>query len=84
MKKEYTMILNQRKAILVNDETSIRNLDSNTGIYLTAAKVAHYRLVADNKRKRKRQERKQQIRQSPETCIFNKSDAKIIINTKTL
>ena len=33
-------ILNQKKVKLVNDETSMRNPDSSSGIYLTAAKVA--------------------------------------------
>ena len=35
---------------LVNDETSMRKPDSSTGIYLTADKVAQYRLVGDNTR----------------------------------
>ena len=49
MKKECITILNQKKAILVNDENSMKNPDLSTGIYLTAAKVAQYRLVADNR-----------------------------------
>ena len=35
-------ILNQKKVILVNDETSMRNPDSRSGIYLTATKVSQY------------------------------------------
>ena len=46
------MILNQNKVILVNDETSIRNPDSITGIYITADKVAQCRLVAENRREK--------------------------------
>ena len=49
-KKEFMMILNQTKAILVNDETSRRNPDSSLEIYLTAAKLSQYRLVAENRR----------------------------------
>ena len=46
------IILQQKNTRLVNDETSRRNIDSNLGIYLTAAKVAQYRLVADNRREK--------------------------------
>ena len=46
------LILNQKKVILVNDETSMRNPDSSSGIYLTAAKVAQGGLVADNRREK--------------------------------
>ena len=50
MKKECMIILHQKKARLVNDETSRRNPDSSSVIYLTADKVAQCRLVADNRR----------------------------------
>ena len=43
-------ILNQKKVILVNDETSMRNPDSSSGIYLTAAKVAQGVMVANNRK----------------------------------
>ena len=43
-------ILNQKKVRLVNDETSMKNPDYRTGIYITAAKVGQCTLVNDNKR----------------------------------
>ena len=43
-------ILNQKKVRLVNDETSTRNPDSSSVIYLTAAKVSKCRLVDENRR----------------------------------
>ena len=42
------MILNQKNARLVNDETLMRNPDYRSVIYLAAAKVAQYRLVSEN------------------------------------
>ena len=51
-------MLNQKKVRLVNDETSMRNPDSSSGIYLTAAKVSQFRLVAEN-RKEKEEEKKE-------------------------
>ena len=52
MKKEYMMTIHQKKAILVNDKKSRRNPDLSLGIYLTADKVAQWRLVADNRREK--------------------------------
>ena len=46
------VILNKKNVILVNDEISMRNQDSSSGIYLTAANVYQYRLVADNRREK--------------------------------
>ena len=43
-------MLQQNKMNLNNDVTTRKNPDSSPGIYLTAAKVAQYRLVAENKR----------------------------------
>ena len=76
-------ILNQKKTILVNDETSIRNPDSSLGIYLDAAKVAQCTLVSDNSRKKEEAKSKQQRIHSPKICIFNRSDVKIFINSRT-
>ena len=45
-------ILHQNKSRLVNDETSRRNPDSSSGIYLTAAKVDKFILVAENRREK--------------------------------
>ena len=45
-------IINQKKVILVNDETSTRNPYFSTGIYLNAGKVAKYILVSDNRREK--------------------------------
>ena len=45
-------ILHQNKVRLVNDETSRRNPDSILVIYLTAAKVSQFRLVAENRREK--------------------------------
>ena len=42
-------ILNQKKVRLLNDETSMRNPDSSSGIYLTAVKVVQCKLVAENR-----------------------------------
>ena len=52
MKKECMAILNQNKVRLVNDETSMRNPDYSLVIYLTAAKVAQCRLMAENRREK--------------------------------
>ena len=49
MKKECMAILNQKKLRLVNDETSMRNPDYSLVIYLTADKVAQFRMVAQNR-----------------------------------
>ena len=51
-KKECMMIMQQKKVRLVNDVTSRSNPDLNSGIYLTATKLAQYILVADNKREK--------------------------------
>ena len=51
MNKECMAILNQKNMILVTDETSRGTPDSFSGIYLTAAKVFQYRLMAENIRK---------------------------------
>ena len=40
------MILHQKKVRLINDVTSREKNDLSLGIYLTAAKLAQYRLVA--------------------------------------
>ena len=52
MKKECMAILNQKKVRLVNYETSMRNPDYSLVIYLTAAKVAQCRLMAENRREK--------------------------------
>ena len=45
------MILNQEKVKLANEDANTRrNPNSTSGIYLTAAKVAHCRKVAVNRR----------------------------------
>ena len=44
------IILQQKKAILVNYEISSGNPDSSPGIYPTIDKVAQYILAADNRR----------------------------------
>ena len=46
------MITKQEKVRLIHDVTSRRNPDSNLGIYLTADKVAQYRLVDENRREK--------------------------------
>ena len=38
--------------IFVNDETSMKNPDLSSGIYLTADKVAQFRLVVENRREK--------------------------------
>ena len=45
-------IINQKKVILVNGETSTRNPDCSTVIYLTADKVAQCILVSYNRREK--------------------------------
>ena len=45
-------VLNQNMVRLVNDETSMRNPDSSSGIYLTAAKVVQCRLMDENRREK--------------------------------
>ena len=50
--KEGMAILNQNKARLENNETSISKPDSSSGIYLTTAKVLQCTLMADNMREK--------------------------------
>ena len=45
-------VINKKKVVLVNDETSMRNPDSSSGIYLTTDKVTQFRLVAGNRREK--------------------------------
>ena len=45
--KECMVILNQNKVMLLNDETSTKNPDYSSVIYLTAAKVVQCTLVAE-------------------------------------
>ena len=56
------MMINQKKVILVNDETSMRNPDPSTGIYLTTAKVAPCRLVVVNRIETEEAKRKKERR----------------------
>ena len=49
IKEECMALLNQKKVRLVNYETSMRNHDYISVIYLTAAKVLQCRLVAGNR-----------------------------------
>ena len=76
-------ILNQKKAILVNDETSMRNPDYSLVIYLIADKVAQYRLVAENRREK--EEAKHQTAKKTFTQKFHlqQSDLKLLRNAKT-
>ena len=46
------MVLQKKEEILANYETSRRNPNSRLGIYLTAAKVSQFRLVAENRREK--------------------------------
>ena len=43
-------ILQPNKVVLENDVTIGKNPDSSLGIYLTAAKIAQYRLLAESRR----------------------------------
>ena len=43
-------ILNQKKVILVNDETSMRKSDSSSVIYHNPNKLAQYRLLDKNRK----------------------------------
>ena len=45
-------ILHQKKARFVNDETTRKNPDSGSVIYITTSKVAQCRLVAENRREK--------------------------------
>ena len=82
MKKEWISILNQKKVIFVNYETSMSNPYYSLGIYLTADKVAQCTLVADNRREKEERKRKQQIRHSPKICILKRSDVKLFRNAR--
>ena len=62
---------------LVKDETTRRNPDQNSGIYLTADIVAQYRLVAENRREKGEAKRKYQRIHPTKSCFFNKSDMNI-------
>ena len=72
------MILHKNKVRLVNDVTSRRNPDSSSEIHLTADKVAQFRLVTEVEKKKNKR------RKPHKNCISNKSDVKILINSKTL
>ena len=50
MKREYTEIMKHKKVRLYNDVTIRKKPDSISGIHLTTAKVAQYRMLADNRR----------------------------------
>ena len=51
MKREFIMIVNQKKVKLANEDTTTRrNPDLTSGIYLTAVKVAQFRQVSENSR----------------------------------
>ena len=52
MNKEGMEILNQNKLILANNETSMSNPDSSSGIYLTTAKLLQCTLMANNMREK--------------------------------
>ena len=67
---------------MINYVTFRRNPDPNSGIYLTAAKVAKCRLVVYNRREKEEANRKQRRRHPPKSCIFNKRDVKLFRNAK--
>ena len=50
--KELMMILKQKKTRLANNETSMKNIDYISLIYLTDDKVAQFRLVAENRKEK--------------------------------
>ena len=53
MKREFIMMVKQKKVKLANEDTTTRrNPDSTSGIYLVAVKVAKFRQVADNRREK--------------------------------
>ena len=72
-----------KKLILVNDETSMRNPDSISGIYLTSDEAEQYRLVDENRREKEEAKRKQKRRHSSKSFIFNRSNVKLFRNSKT-
>ena len=74
-------IINQKKVILVNNETSARNPCSSSGVYLTAVKLAQCRILNDNKIEKEKA--KKERMQPPAGFVFNKIDLKIFINTNT-
>ena len=47
------MMILQQKVRLVKYETSRRNPDSGSGIYLTTSKMMQQRLVGENRREKK-------------------------------
>ena len=65
-------ILNQKRVILVNDETSMGNPNSNTGIYITAAKVAQNGLVDDNKREKEETKKENSKKDSHPKVAYSK------------
>ena len=86
MKKEHMKILNKKKVILendVSDMTTRKNTDPNSGIYPTAVKLAQCIILAETRKTRKGQKRKQQRRQPPSRIVFNNIDMKIFRNAST-
>ena len=68
---------------MVNDETSMRNPDLSTRIYLTATNVEKCRLLSENTREKEEAKRKQKRRQPPKIFIIKKSDLEIFRNART-
>ena len=66
-------IIQKKKALLENDVTSSNNPDSISGIYFTAAKLAQYKLVDENKREKEETKKETSDKTaSPKLCIKKK------------
>ena len=83
MKKECMKIINQKKVTLINDETSMRNPDFSTEIYLGDAKVAQQRLVAENRREKEEAKKKTEKNTSTQKLHFQQKKCEAFRNTKT-
>ena len=76
-------IINQKKVILVNDETSTRNPDFSTRIYLTADKVAQYLLVYDNRIEKSEAKKGTEKKTANQKLHLKKKRYEAFINSKT-
>ena len=75
--------LNQKKVILLNDETSMRKPYLSTRIYLTASKVAQCRLFYENRREKEETKKETSKKTSTRKLHLQKRCVEIFRNSKT-
>ena len=76
MKREYRTILQKKNLRLDNEVTTRKNLDLSLGIYLTAAKVAQCRLVAENRRYKEEAKKEPEKKTAPQKLCLQQNRPK--------